>query len=296
LADTTRSGDIIINEKAPSWGRGKVVAVDGTKLHVVFEHEGGRAAKVVDLRFAAVRVLKDESVPLLDALPPMKKEGATHVFGRERVTVPTLVERFIRMFPGAFAGQRFREEERDYKDGARAEFDRLLGHGVAERLIADGDGAGIAKRIQEVVGKQNLMATQEVIALSDALKDSGAAVRFLSALTSYLAASEVTEATFASYLAAVEALPKVGALRVFTWPVATLLPFLAQPHRHMFLKPSVTKEAAEAMAFDLRYDSAPNWATYERLLLLSSELFKILEPMGARDMIDVQSFVWTTLA
>lgn len=296
MANTCDVGDIIINEKAPSWGRGKVVAVDGPKLHVVFEHEGGRAAKVVDTRYATIRVLKGESVPLLDALPPMKKDGATHEFAHERVTVAALVERFNQTFPGAYSSARYKDEERNFKDAACADFDRLLGHGLAEQLVADRDGAVIAKRIKEVVGTLGLLASQEVIAFSDALKTSDTAVLYLGALTKYLAAKDIDESAFAPYCDAVEALPKVGALKVFTWPVLTLLPYLAQPHRHMFLKPSVTKEAADAMGFDLRYESAPNWVTYQRLLLLSRELFKVLEPLGARDMIDVQSFVWRTLA
>ena len=59
-------------------------------------------------------------------LSPMKKDGAAYVFPHERITISALVERFNRMFPGAYTGAPYREEERDYKDAACAEFDRLL--------------------------------------------------------------------------------------------------------------------------------------------------------------------------
>lgn len=34
--------------------------------------------------------------------------------------------------------------------------------------------------------------------------------------------------------------------RVLTWPLATVFGFLAQPDRHFFLKPNVTRQAARA--------------------------------------------------
>jgi hypothetical protein len=296
MTSTYRIGDTVRNPKALEWGRGKVVAIDGSKVHAFFEHVGGRAAKAVDTRFAVLERLAGERVPLLDALPPITKAGSAYSLPAERVTLRTLVERFLTKFPGAFAGPKFMAEERDYKIAAHATFVRLFGDGAAETLVSEKNGVEIARRIHEVVAAQNLMATQEIIALTDALKAPDAAIRYLAELMTYLAAPTVDAATFRPYCVAVQQLPKVGALRVVTWPVATLLPYLAQPTRHMFLKPTVTKAAAEAMGVDLRYSPEPNWDTYKRLLDLSGELFRVLEPLGARDFIDVQSFVWRTLS
>jgi hypothetical protein len=79
---------------------------------------------------------------------------------------------------------------------------------------------------------------------------------------------------------------------VVTWPVLTLLPFIARPTDHMFLKPSVTQVAAAAIGFDLQYRPEPNWLTYKRLIQMSERLMTVLRPHGARDLIDVQSFIW----
>ena len=62
----------------------------------------------------------------------------------------------------------------------------------------------------------------------------------------------------------------------------------------MFLKPEVTKTAAERLGFDLLYTSTPNWGTYSRLLDMSRLLMQSLKPLGARDLIDVQSYIWMT--
>jgi hypothetical protein len=56
------------------------------------------------------------------------------------------------------------------------------------------------------------------------------------------------------------------------WTVQTIFPFVALPEKHMFLKPEVTKEAAERRAFSLNYRPQPNWLTYTCLLKLGEIL------------------------
>jgi hypothetical protein len=60
----------------------------------------------------------------------------------------------------------------------------------------------------------------------------------------------------------------------------------------MFLKPEVTQVAAETLAFDLQYASAPNWTTYSALIRMGNVYLQLLQHMGARDFIDVQSFIY----
>ena len=89
----------------------------------------------------------------------------------------------------------------------------------------------------------------------------------------------------------------VGALprrqtRVLTWPVVTVVGFIAQPDIHMFLKPNVTREAAKAYGFDFRYQSRPNWDTYASLLEFAETVRRDLRDLRPRDMIDLQSFIW----
>jgi hypothetical protein len=60
----------------------------------------------------------------------------------------------------------------------------------------------------------------------------------------------------------------------------------------MFLKPVQTRKLAEAFSFDLLYDAHPRWTTHNRLVALSRHLLDVLRPLGAKDLIDVQSFMW----
>ena len=94
-----------------------------------------------------------------------------------------------------------------------------------------------------------------------------------------------------------EALADLPAPRspVMTWPIATVFGFIARPERHLFFKPKVTQRAARAYAFDLHYASRPSWEGYQQLLTFAAVIRRDLDRRAhfkARDMIDVQSFIW----
>jgi len=40
--------------------------------------------------------------------------------------------------------------------------------------------------------------------------------------------------------------------------------------------------------------STPNWETYEAVMQMAKQLLDRLAPLGAKDMIDVQQFMWVT--
>ncbi len=80
--------------------------------------------------------------------------------------------------------------------------------------------------------------------------------------------------------------------RVLTWPLVTICGFLAQPERHFFLKPNVTRIAARVYGFDFQYQSKPNWETYSNLLQFAETVRRDLRDLRPRDMIDLQSFLW----
>jgi hypothetical protein len=64
----------------------------------------------------------------------------------------------------------------------------------------------------------------------------------------------------------------------------------------MFFKPEASKRLQESFSFDLQYSSVPNWTTYSKLLQISQDLLVRLSHLGARDLIDVQSFIWIVFA
>ena len=133
------------------------------------------------------------------------------------------------------------------------------------------------------------------MAIRDGLRDLEASRAVFVALASLSSNETVQKETFEEYVKAVSNLhSNEGKVRVFTWPVVTILPYLANLKMHLFLKPGVTQKAVKRLAFDLHYSAKPNWTTCDALLRMGKIYLELLRPHGAKDLIDVQSFIWQT--
>jgi hypothetical protein len=74
--------------------------------------------------------------------------------------------------------------------------------------------------------------------------------------------------------------------------MVTVWGFIAQPEKHIFLKPNVTRRAAEAYGHPFPYASKPSWPVYRDLLGFAERIRKDNHDLRPRDMIDLQSFIW----
>lgn len=281
----------------PDWGPGKVLDVSGGIVVVYFrdlpEAKAGDAVKRIDVKTMPLLVASVQSDPWLDALPPLKGGKLSHV--EPRVTPAQSIDRFLQHFPKGFADPKYLSNERGYKWNAHQKFVDALGDGKGAALLANGRLKEAVTQILSAERAVNLLSLYEKSAFADGLKNDAAASDYADALFRLIAAPNRDQAAFERLIAAVANLPaEEGRARVATWPVLTMLPFLAQPQRFMFLKPEVTQKAAERLLWNLNYTSKLNWLTYSRLLDMSDELLTLLQPLGARDLIDVQSFIWVT--
>jgi hypothetical protein len=129
------------------------------------------------------------------------------------------------------------------------------------------------------------------MALRDAVKSAAGARKFATALFDFLHGSEPLDHRFSNWCAAVSELPR-RQTPVLTWPVVTVFGFIAQPRLHFFLKPFVTRKAAERYGFAFEYESRPQWSTYSRVLAFAKAVRTDLRDLRPRDMIDIQSFLW----
>jgi hypothetical protein len=129
------------------------------------------------------------------------------------------------------------------------------------------------------------------MALRDALKTLPAQRAFAEGLFDFLHGGDPLETRFERWVEVVAALPR-RQTRVLTWPLVTVFGFLAQPDAHFFLKPNVTRIAAQKYGYPLQYASRPSWAVYEDMLRFAAAVRRDLRDLKPRDMIDVQSFLW----
>jgi hypothetical protein len=114
---------------------------------------------------------------------------------------------------------------------------------------------------------------------------------FATGLYHFLYGKEKMQERFERWCNVVARLPRKQT-RVLTWPIVTAFGFLAQPEKHIFLKPNVTRTAAREYGFPFHYRSQPEWQTYANCLKFAETVRDDLADLAPQDMIDLQSFIW----
>jgi hypothetical protein len=199
--------------------------------------------------------------------------------------------RFLNYFPGGFADEQYLAWERDYKWEAHTRWESVLAAPQFRRLLRTGRYSEIATEALRIEGRTNLLFSFEKMALRDAVRTPRGARRFAEGLFAWLHGHGSDEDRFSAWCEAVAGLPR-RLTRVLTWPVVTVFGFVAQPARHFFVKPNVTRLSAARYGFPLHYQSRPNWVTYREVLDLADTVLRDQRDLRPRDLIDAQSFLW----
>ena len=214
---------------------------------------------------------------------------------RHRPAVPASVLRcrrkFLRFFPGGFEDETYIDWERGYKWQAHERWVAALGQSAFRSLLKEERFSDIAAHAVSIESRTNLLFSFEKMALRDAVKSPGGAHAFAEGLYDFLHGRASDERRFEQWCEVVSQLPR-RQTRVLTWPVVTVFGFIAQPDRHMFLKPNVTRVAAGEYGFDFTYASRPNWTTYASLLAFAASVMRDQRDLKPNDLIDAQSFIW----
>jgi hypothetical protein len=201
--------------------------------------------------------------------------------------------KFLRFFPKGFRDETYLAWERDYKVETHQRWEEALNRDEFRRLLDKREYAEIAARAvrTEQRSRHSMIFSFEKMALRDAVKTTAGARAFATGLYELLHGRGSDEARFVAWCETVAALPRKQT-RILTWPLVTVFGFIAQPDKHIFLKPNVTKIATAKYGFDFEYQSKPNWETYSRLLAFAETIRRDLRDLKPRDMIDLQSFMW----
>ena len=200
-------------------------------------------------------------------------------------------EKFLRFFPGGFRDETYLDWERNYKWDAHERFCAVLRRSALRSLLDAGDYAAVARHAVTIEARTNLLFSFEKMALRDALKSREGARAFSEGLYEWLHGRGSDQQRFETWVETVAALPR-RQTRVLTWPIVTIFGMIAEPEKHIFLKPMVTRAAARAYGCDFRYTPRPNWDTYVSLLEFAEQVRESQEDLCPRDMIDLQSFIW----
>ena len=199
--------------------------------------------------------------------------------------------KFLRFFPDGFRDETYIDWERGYKAAAHERWQQELGAGELRALIKREEFAEVAKRAVQIESRTNLLFSFEKMALRDAVRPPNGARLFAEALHALVYEKASHQERFIRFGETLAALPR-RQTRVHTWPLQTVFGFIARPDRDIFLKPNVTRAAAEAYGYPFQYTSRPSWETYASLLGFAEVLQRDLADLEPQDMIDIQSFIW----
>ena len=198
--------------------------------------------------------------------------------------------KFLRFFPEGFRDPTYIDWERGYKWRAHQQWMETLDKNALRAFIEDGRSDEAAAAAVRIESRTNLLFSFEKMALRDALSGGGARI-FVEGLYDWLYGAGTPQLRFERWCDVVAALPR-RQTRVLTWPIVTVFGFIAEPEKHIFLKPNVTRTAAREYGFPFEYSSRPSWATYESLQAFAAAVKRDVRDLRPRDMIDIQSFIW----
>lgn len=199
--------------------------------------------------------------------------------------------KFLRYFKRGFRDETYFDWERGYKERAHQQWQERLDRPKFKMLLDRNKYPAAAAEAVRIESRTNLLFSFEKMALRDAVKSAAGARAFTQGLFDFLHGPGGAEQKFADWCDVISGLPR-RQTRVLTWPLVTVWGFLAQPERHIFLKPNVTRRAAEAYGFEFAYQSKPNWSTYQSLLNFAETVRRDNRDLHPRDLIDLQSFIW----
>jgi hypothetical protein len=199
--------------------------------------------------------------------------------------------KFLSIFPGGFRDSDFVDLERDYKWQAHLRWQATLSQERFAQLLDRRQFEVMASHATSIESRTNLLFSFEKMALRDAVRSLPGARAFAQGLYALLHGDGSLQDRFTAWCNTVASLPR-RQTRVYTWPIITVFPFIAQPKLHLYLKPTVTRIAARVYGYDFAYRSGPNWDTYRSLLEFGRTVRRDLRDLRPRDQIDIQSFIW----
>jgi hypothetical protein len=297
-----RVGSYVTHSQRPAWGVGKVFGQSDQHVLVGFR------ALPVQERFKRmefrVGLLDPSDVKQDTELDSWKVEcdSTCHYLGAvekprkvkaAQLTREQAMERFIEKFNNGFPDAWYRSTHRDQRVSQHQTFTaRLQPERLRALALSDPRAAGdMLIGVLETPSRSLLNARAELPRLREAFADIKNLPPYLNALADLLEAERPNVKTFEAYVAAMAAFEATAKNSPVTWPLVTALPYIAQPDRHLFVRPTSTQRAASLMGFELRFNRKPNWPTYERVLGMGNNLLEFIKHRSGEDMFDVQAFV-----
>ncbi|MEI7613867.1 MAG: hypothetical protein WCK63_13260, partial [Betaproteobacteria bacterium] len=168
---------------------------------------------------------------------------------------------------------------------------QLLGENEISELIAEQRYQEVCDRARHIESLTTLLTKSEKTAFYTALESPVNQKIFSVGLADLFYGADSEEERFKNFVYS------LYLLEINRWQYATLFGFIRFPEKNAFIKPTVTQNVAKALCWRINYKPEPNWRSYVSVLRLYNHvrISLVEEGLMPRDMIDVQSFMWSVV-
>lgn len=296
---------LYIHSKRPEWGLAIMARTGRKKNRYLFQDGRMRAFPVKFCHF-----MQPADKPL-DVATRVARQLASQLDGHSfenppaaapsrdnKVTLDDQIKIFLKLFPGGFHDADYvktvrgaEKRRKRHREAAVEDAAQLLSADGLNGLIESGDFIAVMDAVRAVINGTSLCSTRDKSVLDELPGDK--AEDFAIAVRDLLHGESAFFDRFTRFMAVLDH-DRSGRV---TWPLATVLPALNEPQKHVVVKPSVFRKQAEWMAPRLPYNKLPNAGLYERFRRMAEAVGEKLTEAGhaPRDMFDVYDFIWSTL-
>lgn len=191
-----------------------------------------------------------------------------------------LIEQFKQRY-GSFKSRRYLEDEREYKIHAVEKLRNFLEQQAFKQLIETDNIEEAHIQIRRAMSGNNLLNQWDVRPILD-----GEPATLVRAMYELLYGNTPFDQRFEAWIAG------LSQTNAKCWPSATYHLMLHDPAQHIFVKPMPFRALIKQIKPSINWQTHPTAAAYQQLRELSAAILDRLRSLGARDMIDVQSFIW----
>ncbi len=188
---------------------------------------------------------------------------------------------FFRQGLESFGSHKYWDEERHYKVSVARKVETLLAEEKLRELIEHGAFEEAKTAIKRATQGNNLLNAFDTIPIRDAPAEP-----LVCSLYDLLHGSGEFAPRFDAW---VDVLAQV---KKGCWPAATYFLMFSEPELHIMVKPTPIGQLLSELESDIAWQVRPSASLYLQLQSLAQNLLSELAELGARDMIDIHTFVW----
>lgn len=192
-----------------------------------------------------------------------------------------------------FSDPAFEADEVTYKQATVTKARSLLARGELEALLADGKADEVLKRFEKI-GRDNNLLFQSVPLQSDLsvlYHEHVDKAAFARQLIDLAHGDGPGDERLGRYVAFLEATGVPQSHNTWTFPTYFL--FICHPDAEMLVKPVTMQKFLELASVPEKLPKSPTPESYRAVCAVADSLRTSLAEYKPRDMVDIQSFIWT---